>query len=145
MNPVDLLGYLASLLVLATFCMRDMVPLRVMAIASNLAFIGYAALSGINPVLMLHVLLLPMNAYRLLEIMRQARLLAKRPDDTPRWERRSLDGRERRAALMTFHVERVDDQQRLRRSHADPHAAILARVHQCAEQRRRQRHADVEP
>ena len=65
MNATDLLGYLASLLVLVTFCMRGMVALRVLAIASNLAFIAYAVLAGIHPVLLLHALLLPMNAWRL--------------------------------------------------------------------------------
>ena len=69
MSSVDILGYLASLLVLATFCMRGMVTLRVMAIASNLVFIGYAALAGIHPVLLLHALLLPMNVWRLAEIV----------------------------------------------------------------------------
>ena len=71
MSVVELLGYAASLLVLATFCMRDMVSLRVLAIMSNLAFIGYAALAGIHPVLVLHALLLPMNAWRLVETLRQ--------------------------------------------------------------------------
>ena len=71
MSIVELLGYAASLLVLATFCMRDMVSLRLLAIASNLAFIGYAVLAGIHPVLVLHALLLPMNAWRLAETVRQ--------------------------------------------------------------------------
>ena len=71
MSVVELLGYAASLLVLATFCMRDMVSLRVLAIMSNLAFIGYAALAGIHPVLVLHALLLPMNAWRLVETLGQ--------------------------------------------------------------------------
>jgi CRP/FNR family cyclic AMP-dependent transcriptional regulator len=64
------LGYLASLLVLATFCMRDMASLRVLAIASNLAFIGYATLAGLQPILLLHAVLLPMNLWRLLETRR---------------------------------------------------------------------------
>ena len=67
MNATEPLGYLASLLVLATFCMRGMVALRVLAMASNLAFIAYAVLAGIHPVLVLHALLLPMNAWRLVE------------------------------------------------------------------------------
>ena len=71
MTMVEVLGYAASLLVLATFCMSGMVALRVFAIASNLAFIGYAALAGIHPVLVLHALLLPMNAWRLVETVRQ--------------------------------------------------------------------------
>ena len=72
MTATELLGYLASLLVLATFCMHSMVSLRVLAIASNLAFIGYAAQAGIHPVLLLlHALLLPMNLWRLAQAARQ--------------------------------------------------------------------------
>ncbi len=61
----ELIGYLASALVLATFCMRDMVALRCTAIASNLAFIAYAGLADLAPVLVLHLMLLPVNALRL--------------------------------------------------------------------------------
>ena len=70
MNVHELIGYLASLLVLATFCMSGMVPLRAIAITSNVAFIGYAALADISPVLVLHAVLLPMNVYRLLQALR---------------------------------------------------------------------------
>jgi CRP/FNR family transcriptional regulator, cyclic AMP receptor protein len=67
MDHHDALGYLASALVLATFCMRNMTALRCMAIASNLAFIAYGALAGVIPVLLLHVVLLPVNVLRLVE------------------------------------------------------------------------------
>jgi hypothetical protein len=66
MNFTEPLGYLASALVLATFCMRDMRRLRWMAIASNLAFIAYGALADLGPVLVLHLLLLPVNVQRLM-------------------------------------------------------------------------------
>lgn len=72
-NANEWLGYLASLLVLVTFCMRGMVSLRVVAIASNVAFIAYAGLTGIGPVMLLHVLLLPMNLYRLSQLLRAPR------------------------------------------------------------------------
>jgi CRP/FNR family transcriptional regulator, cyclic AMP receptor protein len=71
MNVYEPIGYLASLLVLAAFSVRGMVTLRVLAIASNLAFIGYAALAGIDPVLLLHALLLPVNVLRLLQELRE--------------------------------------------------------------------------
>ena len=74
MNAYEPIGYLASLLVLATFCMRGMVALRLVAIASNVAFIAYGALADIGPVLLLHVLLLPTNAWRLCEALRDQRL-----------------------------------------------------------------------
>ena len=73
MDAPELIGYLASLLVLVTFCMSGMVALRTVAIASNVAFIGYAALAGISPVLVLHALLLPMNLYRLLQAVLERR------------------------------------------------------------------------
>ena len=65
MSLIEPIGYLASALVLATFCMRDMVALRCLAIASNLAFIAYGAMADLGPVLLLHLLLLPVNALRL--------------------------------------------------------------------------------
>jgi hypothetical protein len=65
MNVIPLIGYFAASLVLATFCMRDMAALRCVAIASNLAFIAYGALADIGPVLVLHLMLLPVNVVRL--------------------------------------------------------------------------------
>ena len=73
MTFIDLIGYLASALVLATFCMRDMRALRWLAVASNLAFVAYGAMAGLGPVLVLHVLLLPLNLARLREIHVAAR------------------------------------------------------------------------
>jgi hypothetical protein len=70
MNGHDLIGYLASAAVLATFCMRDMAALRATAIASNVAFMAYGALVTAYPVLLLHVMLLPVNVYRLIEALR---------------------------------------------------------------------------
>lgn len=70
MNMGELSGYIASLLVFAAFYMKSMVPLRLVAIASNLAFIGYALHGGLMPVLLLHGALLPLNIQRLLEVRR---------------------------------------------------------------------------
>jgi CRP/FNR family cyclic AMP-dependent transcriptional regulator len=77
MNLYEPIGYLASLLVLATFCMRGMVALRSIAIASNVAFIAYGWLVHIDPVLMLHVVLLPTNAWRLAQAVRAEREAAR--------------------------------------------------------------------
>ena len=63
----DLIGFLASALVLATFAMKDMRRLRATAVLSNLAFIVYGAIDGLLPVLVLHLLLLPLNLRRLVE------------------------------------------------------------------------------
>ena len=65
---VDLLGYAASFAVLATFLMRTMVPLRLIAILSNLLFLYYGYSKHLYPVLVLHLVLLPINALRLIEL-----------------------------------------------------------------------------
>ncbi|MBL8447727.1 MAG: cyclic nucleotide-binding domain-containing protein [Zoogloeaceae bacterium] len=69
-NFVEVSGYFASLLVLSTFSMRTMIPLRCSAIASNLAFLTYSYLAHLTPVLVLHLVLLPLNVWRLLQITR---------------------------------------------------------------------------
>jgi CRP/FNR family cyclic AMP-dependent transcriptional regulator len=68
MSWLEAIGYLASFLVLSTFYMKTMIPLRYCAIASNVAFIAYGFLGEIYPVLVLHLLLLPLNVRRLLEL-----------------------------------------------------------------------------
>ena len=65
----DLIGYLAAAFVLLAFCMRDMLPLRVIAIFSNVAFIAYAWGMGLTPIFVLHVILLPVNCWRLRQIL----------------------------------------------------------------------------
>jgi hypothetical protein len=66
MDIGDLFGYVASFLVFATFYMKRMSALRVTAIASNVAFLGYAWYQGLTPILVLHAALLPLNILRLL-------------------------------------------------------------------------------
>jgi CRP/FNR family cyclic AMP-dependent transcriptional regulator len=74
MHGTDLFGYAASALVFGTFYMKRMLPLRLTAIASNIAFIGYAWANGLTPILVLHATLLPLNLLRLAE---QRRLAAR--------------------------------------------------------------------
>jgi hypothetical protein len=66
----ELSGYAASLLVFAAFYMRGMVALRLVAVASNVAFIIYAVFGGLLPVLVLHAALLPLNVMRLIQMRR---------------------------------------------------------------------------
>ncbi len=82
MSWIESIGYLASALVLATFCMRDMAALRCMAIASNLAFIAYGTLADLGPVLLLHLLLLPVNVLRLARWRASAPMAAVRRAST---------------------------------------------------------------
>lgn len=70
-------GWIASGLVFTSFFMKTIVPLRLVAISSNLAFMCYALLglrSGtfgtVYPIFVLHACLLPVNVIRLVQIRR---------------------------------------------------------------------------
>jgi CRP/FNR family transcriptional regulator, cyclic AMP receptor protein len=76
---INLLGYAASAAVLATFCMSTMIPLRVMALVSNVFFIAYGYVDHLYPVLLLHAVLLPVNAYRLVQFYRLVREMREVP------------------------------------------------------------------
>ena len=65
------IGFIASGLVLATFGMKDMINLRIVAICSNIAFIAYGIALSLLPVLILHVMLLPLNGWRLMGLLKQ--------------------------------------------------------------------------
>ncbi|MEJ8571725.1 cyclic nucleotide-binding domain-containing protein [Microbaculum marinum] len=69
MSTGEIAGYLASALVFVTFYMKTMLPLRIVAIASNVAFITYALFEGLTPILILHATLLPLNSIRLAQIL----------------------------------------------------------------------------
>jgi len=75
-------GYLASVLVLFTFLTRTMKPLRCVALGSNVAFISYSVMLKLYPILILHCILLPVNLWRLLEIMRLRNRVAEATDDS---------------------------------------------------------------
>ena len=64
-----LTGYIASLLVLLTFCMREMVWLRAVALSSNIAFITYGYMATLPPVFLLHIILFPINVLRLMQLI----------------------------------------------------------------------------
>ena len=73
MQWMEMFGYLGALLTLTTFSMKTMLHLRIVGIVSNLAFITYGVLGHVYPVLLLHLTLLPLNAWRLQQLLRLTR------------------------------------------------------------------------
>lgn len=73
MLEVDVLGYAASATVLATFCMSTMIPLRILALVSNVLFCSYGYFDHLYPVLSLHIILFPINLVRLVQFQRLVR------------------------------------------------------------------------
>src|SRR5580704_3853179 len=65
MSWVDIVGYSAALAVLAAFCMSSIVPLRIVAILSNVLFALCGLSAHLYPVFLLHSILLPINVFKL--------------------------------------------------------------------------------
>jgi CRP/FNR family cyclic AMP-dependent transcriptional regulator len=70
-------AWVAAILVFSSFFMKTMIPLRIVAITSNAAFVTYALLGlkygifgRVYPILVLHSSLLPLNVLRLRQIKR---------------------------------------------------------------------------
>lgn len=81
---IEIAGWLAALCTLTAYAMRTMVPLRIAALAANVLFILWSIPQGLIPTLVLHILLLPFNLYRLWEIRdATTRLRKTRGGDDP--------------------------------------------------------------
>ena len=68
MNAWNAVGFLAAGLVITAFCMKDILHLRIVAVASNVAFLAYGVALGLIPVWLLHLVLLPVNLVRLWQV-----------------------------------------------------------------------------
>ena len=68
MNAWNAIGFLAGGLVITAFCMKDILHLRIVAVASNVAFLAYGVALGLIPVWLLHLVLLPVNLVRLWQV-----------------------------------------------------------------------------
>jgi hypothetical protein len=72
-------GWVASSLTLVTFMCADMRRLRCAALGANAAFIAYGALAHLWPVLVLHLLLVPVNLWRLADAFKAESHVSKAP------------------------------------------------------------------
>ncbi len=87
---MQILAWVASLLVFLAFFMKTMIPLRIVAIVSNFAFIGYALLGlhygifeKVYPIFILHSSLLPLNIIRLYQMKKLIQKIQEASDDEP--------------------------------------------------------------
>ena len=76
----NMFALLGAVFFVTTLLMRTMVPLRVAGIISDVFFIGYGVLSNTITTLILYILLLPINIFRLaqmLKLVKKARIAAQ--------------------------------------------------------------------
>lgn len=77
------LGFLAAGLMLASYLMKSMLPLRLVALAACVLFVVYALLAQAWPSLALYAALIPINVKKVLEIRRLTRAVAEARHDAP--------------------------------------------------------------
>ncbi len=73
---VDLIGYFGGIVTLWGMYRKTIIPLRLGAIGGNVGFLIFGLLAPSFPTLVLHALLLPLNAYsawQMIRLMREIR------------------------------------------------------------------------
>mgnify|MGYP002148841538 CR=1 FL=1 len=61
-------GFIGAGLMVASYLMHSMLPLRVVALAANLFLVIYAAMNGSYPTLALYLAMIPINLKKVYEI-----------------------------------------------------------------------------
>lgn len=79
----NILGLLGVVFCIASFLMARMVPLRVLALVGNVCFIGYGYVESLLPSLAVNVVLLPVNAMRLWEIVKLTKEIERAGEESP--------------------------------------------------------------
>ena len=79
---LETIGWLAVAFKLAKFQMNTMIKLRVLVIASSVCFVIYAVMFQIWPLLVIELILLSVNAYRLYELIALRRLVTHMTDES---------------------------------------------------------------
>lgn len=104
MNLGNALGLLGVALCFASFVMKRMVSLRVLALASNVCFIAYGVFESLLPSIVLNAALLPVNARRLWEIKKLSRAIASATRDSPvsQWLLPHMNRRKLSAGAVLF-------------------------------------------
>lgn len=83
MDLGNVLGMLGVFFCLASFAMKNMLSLRVLALAGNVFFIAYGYVESLLPSIVLNAVLLPLNVARLWEITRLSKEIARATGDSP--------------------------------------------------------------
>lgn len=110
MDPFYIVAYaaagIAGLLVCVSFFMKTIIPLRMVAIASNIGFIIFGLMLRQWPVLVLHCALLPINIWRAIEMVRltrRVRSAANHGDPTNIWLRPYMKRKRFAKGEVVFH------------------------------------------
>lgn len=83
MDAGTMLGFAGVGFTLASFAVKRMMPLRMLALVGNVSFIAYGIVESQLPSIVLNCVLIPLNASRLWEIRTLSREIAQATESTP--------------------------------------------------------------
>ena len=105
LSLAEIIGYIGNVVVIVTYSMRTMIPLRILGMCSNAIFLVYGGLLGLVPLVILQFVLLPLNGYRLyqmLQLTKQVRAAAE-GDGSMDWLKPFMTQRHCRSGELIFH------------------------------------------
>lgn len=70
---VETVGYAGTLFTICAYGAKYLVPLRILAIMSSISFLTYGLLAESYPLVVMEVVLLPINSFRLYELLADRR------------------------------------------------------------------------
>jgi hypothetical protein len=73
MTWVEAIGWLGAILAITGSAMTTIIPLRCIGIATNMVSLTYASIMGLYPSMTVNLILLPLNGYRLYQMLRLIR------------------------------------------------------------------------
>jgi hypothetical protein len=83
MTLAYVLGFIGAALMLASYMMHSMLPLRLVALAACVFLVAYGAAAQAMPTLVLYGLLVPINIKKALQVHRLVKAIERAKDDTP--------------------------------------------------------------
>ena len=104
LSLAEIIGYIGNVVVIVTYSMRTMIPLRALGMCSNAIFLIYAWLLGLFPLMILQCILLPLNGYRLYQMLQLTKHVqaAAEGDGTMSWLKPFMTKRDCRAGEILF-------------------------------------------
>ena len=76
-------GFIGAVLTLASYLMKSMLPLRLVALSANVFFVAYGYLESALPSLLLYSLMIPINAKKVWQIKKLVQAIEHAKADTP--------------------------------------------------------------
>jgi len=80
---IEMIGFAGTGFTILAYGARQLVPLRILGIGSSLAFLAYGLLTHSYPLVIMEAVLLPINSWRLAELLAARQKPSVRLDTPP--------------------------------------------------------------